>query len=315
MCDDPNHSLPSQTPRQRQACPSIGLAEVERIASIVAVMSELDFHKMHGLGNDFVIVDQRSGKLSLSPEQISRIGDRRHGVGFDQMLCLEPSDSADVFMRVFNPDGSEAGACGNGTRCVARLMMEELGSSHISIETSADVLQVTAGLKGYTVDMGKPGLSWDEIPLARAMDTLTLDLEAGPFRQPTAVSMGNPHAVFFVEDAEAAPLQEFGPELERHPLFPKRANIGVAEVRDHGTIRLRVFERGAGITPACGSGACAALVAAVRRDLTTQTATLCLDGGRLGITWGEDGRVRMTGPATHAFKGTFDPEMLAVGTT
>ena len=280
-----------------------------------AVMSELDFHKMHGLGNDFVIVDQRSGKLSLSPAQINRIGDRRLGVGFDQLLCLEPSASADVFMRVFNPDGSEAGACGNGTRCVARLMMEQLGQSHVSIETRADVLDVTAGLEGYTVDMGKPGLSWDEIPLARAMDTLLLDLDAGPLKEPTAVSMGNPHAVFFVDDAETVPLDQLGPDLERHPIFAERANIGVAEVRDPETIRLRVFERGAGITPACGSGACAALVAAVRRRLSANTATVCLDGGRLRITWGEDGRVKMTGPATHAYKGTFDPEMLAVATT
>ena len=279
-----------------------------------AIMSELDFHKMHGLGNDFVIVDQRSGKLSLSPEQISRIGDRRHGVGFDQLLCLEPSDKADVFMRVFNPDGSEAGVCGNGTRCVARLMMEEHGLSHVAIETRAGVLEATPGLLGYTVDMGRPGQSWDEIPLSRAMDTLALDIEAGPLKQPTAVSMGNPHAVFFVDDADAVPLDELGPELEHHPLFPDRANIGVATVRDRDTIRLRVFERGAGITSACGSGACAALVAAVRRDLTAHTASVCLDGGRLRITWGEDGRVKMTGPATHAFKGTFDPEMLAVTT-
>ncbi len=280
-----------------------------------AIMSELDFHKMHGLGNDFVIVDQRSGKLSLSPAQISRIGDRRHGVGFDQLLCLEPSDKADVFMRVFNPDGSESGACGNGTRCVARLMMEEHGLSRVSIETRAGVLESSPGLQGYTVDMGKPGQSWDEIPLASAMDTLSLDIEAGPLKQPTAVSMGNPHAVFFVDDAEAAPLDVFGPDLEQHPIFPKRANISVAEVRDRETIRLRVFERGAGMTLACGSGACAALVAAVRRGLTAHTASVILDGGRLRITWGEDGRVKMTGPATHAFKGAFDPEMLAVSAT
>lgn len=277
-------------------------------------MSELDFHKMHGLGNDFVIVDQRSGKLSLSPVQMSQIADRRHGVGFDQLLCLEPSDKADLFMRVFNPDGSEAGACGNGTRCVARLMMEEHGLSHVSIETRAGVLEATPGLQGYSVDMGKPGQSWDEIPLASAMDTLFLDLEAGPLKQPTAVSMGNPHAVFFVDDAEAVPLDELGPGLEQHPLFPKRANIGVAEIRDREVIRLRVFERGAGITPACGSGACAALVAAVRRGLTAETASVILDGGRLRITWGDDGRVKMTGPATHAFKGQFDPEMLSVAT-
>lgn len=275
-------------------------------------MSELDFHKMHGLGNDFVIVDQRSGKLSLSPAQISQIGDRRRGVGFDQLLCLEPSDKADVFMRVFNPDGSEAGACGNGTRCVARLMMEEHGLSHVAIETQAGVLESAPGLEGYSVDMGRPGQSWDEIPLAEPMDTLALDIEAGPLSEPTAVSMGNPHAVFFVDDAEAVDLEALGPGLEHHPLFPARANIGVATVQGRDSIRLRVFERGAGVTQACGSGACAALVAAVRRDLTGQTASVHLDGGRLRITWGEDGRVRMTGPATHSYKGTFDPEMLAV---
>jgi diaminopimelate epimerase len=275
-------------------------------------MSELDFHKMHGLGNDFVIVDQRSGKLSLNAEQIMRIADRRRGVGFDQLLCLEPSDKADVFMRVFNPDGSEAGACGNGTRCVARLMMEEHGLGRVAIETLAGVLEVKPGLEGYTVDMGRPGLGWDEIPLARAMDTLRLDIEAGPLRQPTAVGMGNPHAVFFVDDVDAVDLETLGPGLEQHPMFPERANIGVATVLDREKIRLRVFERGAGETAACGSGACAAVVAAVRRDLVGQTASVHLDGGRLRITWGEDGRVLMTGPATHAYKGRFDPEMLAV---
>lgn len=277
-----------------------------------AAMSELDFHKMHGLGNDFVIVDQRSGKLSLNVEQIKRIADRRRGVGFDQLLCLEPPDKADVFMRVFNPDGTEAGACGNGTRCVARLMMEEHGLSRVAIETRAGVLDVKPGLEGYTVDMGRPGLGWDEIPLARAMDTLALDIEAGPLARPTAVGMGNPHAVFFVDDADAVNLEALGPGLEHHPLFPERANIGVATVLDREKIRLRVFERGAGETAACGSGACAALVAAVRRDLTANSASLHLDGGRLRITWGEDGRVTMTGPATHAYKGQFDPEMLAV---
>ena len=274
-------------------------------------MSELDFHKMHGLGNDFVIVDQRSGKLVLSADQIRQIGDRRRGVGFDQLLLIEPSKQADLFMRVYNPDGSEAGACGNGTRCVARLMMEEHGLDRVAIETRAGVLQASPGLRGYTVKMGKPGLGWDEIPLARPMDTLFLDIEAGPLSKPTAVSMGNPHAVFFVDDAEAIDLAALGPELERHPLFPERANIGVAEVRDRQTLRLRVFERGAGITRACGSGACAAVVAAIRRDLIGQSASVELDGGRLHITWGEDGQVAMTGPATHSFKGQFEPDMLA----
>lgn len=278
-------------------------------------MSELDFHKMHGLGNDFVVVDHRRGKLSLSPAQISQISDRRRGVGFDQLLCLELSDKADIFMRVFNPDGSESGACGNGTRCVARLIMEETGHSHVAIETRAGVLEIKAGLEGYTVDMGRPGQSWDEIPLVSAMDTLYLDIEAGALKQPTAVSMGNPHAVFFVDDAEAIPLEALGPDLEQHPIFPARANIGIAQILDRETIRFRVFERGVGITQACGSGACAALVAAVRRNLTESTASVHLDGGRLRITWGEDGRVKMTGPATHAYKGQFDPEMLAVAVT
>ena len=275
-------------------------------------MSELDFHKMHGLGNDFVIVDQRSGKLSLSPEQIRQIADRRRGVGFDQLLLLEPSDEANVFMRVYNPDGSEAGACGNGTRCVARLMMEEQGLSRVAVETTAGVLEAVPGLRGYTVNMGRPGLGWDEIPLVKPTDTLHLDIELGPLSRPTAVSMGNPHAVFFVEDAEAIELDSLGPELERHPLFPERANIGIAQVLDDRSIRLRVFERGAGITNACGSGACAAVVAGIRRDLLRQTASVKLDGGVLRITWEDDGKVAMTGPASHSFKGTFEPEMLAV---
>ncbi|MEM7044226.1 MAG: diaminopimelate epimerase [Pseudomonadota bacterium] len=274
-------------------------------------MSELAFHKMHGLGNDFVIVDQRSGKLSLSTEQIRQIGDRRRGVGFDQLLLLEPSQQAEVLMRVYNPDGSESGACGNGTRCVARLLMDERGGSRITIETRAGVLAVAAGLRGYEVNMGRPGLGWDEIPLSSPADTLYLDIEAGPLSRPTAVNMGNPHAVFFVDDAEAVDLEALGPGLEHHPLFPERANVGVAQVIDRETIRLRVFERGAGITSACGSGACAAVVAAIRRDLCAQTASVRLDGGRLHITWGEDGRVSMTGPATYSFQGEFAPDMLA----
>jgi diaminopimelate epimerase len=277
-------------------------------------MDELSFHKMHGLGNDFVIMDRRSGKLSLSPAQIQRIADRRRGVGCDQLLLLEPSSKADVFMRVHNPDGSESGACGNGTRCVARLMMEQHGTTRARIETTAGVLTVTAGVQGYTVDMGVPRLGWDEIPLARPMDTLTLDLAAGPLEGPAAVSLGNPHAVFFVDDAEAVPLEQLGPELEHHDLFPERANIGVAEVRDARTIRLRVWERGAGLTPACGSAACAALVAAVRRELSERAADVLLDGGRLRIVWNDANRVLMTGPASHSYRGRLEPEMIAVAT-
>jgi diaminopimelate epimerase len=275
-------------------------------------MDELDFHKMHSLGNDFVIVDRRSGKLSLSVAQIRSIADRRRGVGCDQLLSLEPSQRADLFMRVYNPDGSEAEACGNGTRCVARLIMEQHATSRARIETRADVLVVTAGVQGYTVDMGRPRFGWDEIPLAQPMDTLALDLALGPLAEPVAVNMGNPHAVFLVDDAEAVALEQLGPELEHHPLFPERANIGVAEVRDPRTIRLRVWERGAGLTPACGSGACAALVAAVRRGLAERSAELLLDGGRLRIAWNEADRVLMTGPASHSYAGRLHPDLLAV---
>ncbi len=275
-------------------------------------MDELDFYKMQGLGNDFVILDRRSGKLSLSATQIRRIADRRLGVGCDQLLCLEPSERADLFMRVYNADGIEVGACGNGTRAVARLIMEERGGSRAAIETAAGVLPVTVSVQGYSVDMGRPRFGWDEIPLARPMDTLTLALELGPLARPVGVNVGNPHAVFFVDDAEAVPLAELGPVLERDPLFPERANIGVAEIRHRRSIRLRVWERGAGLTQACGSGACAALVAAVRRDLTERAAEVRLDGGALKIAWNEADRVMMTGPAGHTFRGRLDPEMLAV---
>ncbi len=278
-------------------------------------MDELDFHKMQGLGNDFVILDRRSGKLSLSAAQVRKVADRRLGVGCDQLLCLEASERADVFMRVYNADGSEVGACGNGTRAVARLVMEERGASRAAIETAAGVLTVTVSVQGYSVDMGKPRFGWDEIPLARPMDTLALDLELGPLARPVGVNLGNPHAVFFVDDAEAVPLAELGPVLETDPLFPERANIGVAEVRNRRSIRLRVWERGAGLTMACGSGACAALVAAARRDLTERAAEVRLDGGSLKIAWTDADRVLMTGPAAHSFKGRLDPEMLAVASS
>jgi diaminopimelate epimerase len=274
-------------------------------------MDELSFYKMHGLGNDFVVLDRRSGRLSLSPAQIRRIANRRLGVGCDQLLSLEPSERADVFMRVYNPDGSESGACGNGTRCVARLIMEERGGTRALVETAAGVLSVTAGVHGYTADMGTPRFGWDEIPLAGPADTLALDLAQGPLTQPVAVNLGNPHAVFFVDDAEAVPLAEVGPELEHHPMFPERANVGVVEVRDPRTLRVRVWERGAGLTTACGSGACAALVAAVRRGLCERAVRVVLDGGALRVAWNEAGQVLMTGPASHSYRGRLDPEMLA----
>ena len=199
-------------------------------------MDELDFYKLQALGNDFVVLDRRSGKLSLSAAQIRRIADRRHGVGCDQLLCLEPSERADVFMRIYNADGSEVGACGNGTRAVARLVMEERGGNRALIETAAGVLTVTAGVQGYTVDMGRPRFGWDEIPLARPMDTSALDLARGPLKAPAAVNLGNPHAVFFVADVEAVPLAELGPALETDPLVPRarqhRGCGGTGSARD-----------------------------------------------------------------------------------
>ena len=275
-------------------------------------MSELRFHKMHGLGNDFVVVDRRFGRLTLVPEQIQKIANRRSGVGFDQLLSIEPSVKADAFMRVYNPDGSESGACGNGTRCVGRLLMEETGRTQVTVETEAGVLEIKAGLKGYTVDMGRPRFGWDEIPLARPMDTLALDLDAAPLEPPVAVSMGNPHAVFFVDDPDVLPVAELGERFCHDPLFPERANIGFAQVRDADTIRLRVFERGAGLTSACGSGACAALVAAVQRGLASRKATLILDGGRLEINYRADEHVLMTGPAALSYTGELAPELLAI---
>jgi diaminopimelate epimerase len=274
-------------------------------------LSELGFHKMHGLGNDFVVLDRRSGRLSLAPAQLRRIADRRLGVGCDQILAIEPSARGHAFMRVYNADGGEVGACGNGTRCIARLLMEELGVREVVVETAAGLLSVRADALGYTADMGPPRLGWDEIPLARPMDTLALDLALGPLERPVAVSMGNPHAVFFVEDVEAIALAELGPALEHHPLFPERANIGVAEVRDPRTIRLRVWERGVGITAACGTAACAALVAAARRGLTGRAAEVRLDGGSLRVVWSERDRVLMTGPAALCCSGELAPELLA----
>ena len=172
-------------------------------------------------------------------------------------------------------------------------------------------LTVTAGARGYTVDMGVPRFGWDEIPLKESADTLAIDLALGPLHQPVAVNMGNPHAVFLVEDAERVPLAELGPELEHHPMFPERANIGVVEVRDTRYLRVRVWERGAGLTAACGSGACAALVAAVRRGLAERSAEIAMDGGSLRVVWNEADHVLMTGPALHSFRGHLDPEMLA----
>jgi diaminopimelate epimerase len=276
-------------------------------------MTRVAFRKMHGLGNDFVVLDQRRDPIRIDAARARALADRHTGIGCDQLLLLEPPRNrlAQVFMRIFNPDGSEAQACGNGTRCVARLIAAETGRNAISIETVAGLLDATVDETGAaTVDMGAPLLSWHDIPLAHAADTLHVKLRRGSLSNPVCTNMGNPHATFFVDDADAVDLAKLGPLLEHDPLFPERANIGVATVRDPRTIRLRVWERGVGITRACGSGACAALVAAHRRDLTGNRATVMLDGGALEIGWPDDAHVLMTGPATLSFEGSFDASLL-----
>lgn len=279
-------------------------------------MTALGFIKMHGLGNDFVILDGRDGALSLSRDHVRAIADRREGVGCDQLIVMEPPTdaSADVFMRIYNPDGSEAGACGNATRCVASLVMREAGESHVIVETISGLLDcenVGGGL--YSVDMGPARLDWRDVPLAEANDTDHIDVAAGPLMDPVGVNVGNPHAVFVVDDAEAVDLPTYGPVIETHPLFPERTNVEAVQVLDRGRIRMRVWERGAGITRACGSGACAALVATARRGLTGRKADVVLDGGTLTIEWLADGNVLMTGPVATSFAGTIDPSLLDGG--
>ena len=273
----------------------------------------LPFVKMHGLGNDFVIVDGRRDAVALSPAQIVAIGDRHRGVGFDQLIILSSarSDLADVWMVIYNPDGSESGACGNATRCVAWLLMQENGRDQVIIETRAGLLDAERrGPLSVAVDMGPARLDWRDIPLSQPLDTLHLGIGAGPVQDPVAVNMGNPHAVFFVDDVGAMDLAAIGPGLEHHALFPERCNIEIAQILASDRIRMRVWERGAGITQACGTGACATLVAAARRGLTGRAASVELDGGVLHIEWLPDGHVLMTGPVAVAFRGDLDSSLL-----
>ena len=261
------------------------------------------FLKMHGCGNDFVILDARRLTPELTSARAAALANRHTGIGCDQIIVIEPSDAVDAFMRIYNPDGSEAGACGNATRCVASILMRENASSAITIRTVAGDLPTASRLGGVIeVDMGPVRLDWTDIPLARSMDTLRLPLDG----EPAAASMGNPHATFFVDDLDAVPVQTLGPRLEHDALFPQRANIGFAQIVDPETIRLRVWERGAGLTLACGSGACATLVNAVRRGLTQRRVRMIVDGGVLDIAWREDGHVLMSGPVATAYNGWVD---------
>ena len=263
----------------------------------------VSFTKMHGLGNDFVVLDGREAELPPITAPLARaLADRRTGIGCDQLVVLGPSASADFAMRIFNPDGSEAGACGNASRAVALLH-----GRPARIETGGGTIEASPVSDGIAVDMGIPRFGWQHIPLAYAMDTLSLPVGWEDLAQPVAVNVGNPHVVFFVPDCDAVALDRLGPLIENDSLFPERVNVNVATVENRQAIRLRVWERGAGLTRACGTGACATAVAAMRRGLTDHEVRVHLPGGPLGITWREDDHIIMTGPATESFQGSFDP--------
>ena len=261
----------------------------------------IPFIKMHGAGNDFVVIDQRAAPFEFSPDQVRRLADRRVGIGCDQFITLHPPPArtdADLLMRIRNPDGSEAGACGNATRCVAELLFEQNGRPYQVIRTLAGDLPAERLADGRVrVDMGAARLGWDEVPLAEAMDTLHLALPGDP----AACSVGNPHVTFFVDELERAEREGAG--WERHRLFPEGVNVGFARIFDPGRLRLRVWERGAGLTLACGSGACATVVNAHRRGLTGRRVVVEMDGGELEIEWTAAGRVLMTGPVATSFRG------------
>ncbi|WP_299661673.1 diaminopimelate epimerase [uncultured Ruegeria sp.] len=265
----------------------------------------LPFMKMHGLGNDFVIVDARAHADPITPALAMGIGHRQFGVGFDQLAVIE-SGKSDAHLVFYNADGSTSAACGNATRCIARFLMDETGSSDLTLTTERGMLFARDAGKGLTsVNMGQPQIFWNEIPLAEEVETLELPIEGGP----TATGMGNPHCTFFVDNADAIPLEEFGARYEYHPLYPERTNVQVAQITGPDQIRMRVWERGVGVTLASGSSSCATAVAAARRGLTGRKVQVELDGGTIWIDWRDDG-VWMTGPTAHVFSGTLTPEFL-----
>lgn len=256
------------------------------------------FHKMHGLGNDFVVIDAREAPVAIDAARARAIADRREGIGCDQLVLIEPSDVADARIVFFNSDGSIAESCGNASRCIAQLLG---GDSRV--ETAGGIIALTAQGDGATVDMGAPRFDWDAIPLAYPVDTSALPVAWDELEAPIAVNVGNPHAVFFVADTDAVPLDRLGPIIEHDALFPERVNVNVATVEGAHRLRLRVWERGAGLTRACGTGACATAVAAIRSGRVQSPVTVALPGGELVIDWAPGGTIRMTGPATHVYEG------------
>ncbi len=266
----------------------------------------LPFLKMHGLGNDFVIIDSRASARDVTAALAKALGDRHRGVGFDQLAVIETESDVDVTLTFWNADGSTAGACGNATRCIARREMELTGKTRITLRTERGVLEAVDAGGGLTsVNMGHPMLDWAEVPLAHACDTLELPIEG----RPVATGMGNPHCTFFVEDADAVDLEALGAKFEHHPLFPERTNVQFAHVIGPDHLRMRVWERGVGVTLASGSSSCAVAVAAARRGLTGRRVGLTLDGGEIAVDWREDG-AWMTGTTAHVFNGELTPAFL-----
>ena len=266
------------------------------------------FAKMHGLGNDFVVLDQRVAPVPLHAALIRAIGDRRRGVGFDQLAEILPGSDADIDLVFWNSDGSTAGACGNATRCIAEQILTEHRSNEISLRTERGRLTARRRPDGVVeVNMGAPMLDWASIPLREDMDSVSLPIQGDP----AACSMGNPHCTFFVDDADAVDLAGRGAAIERHDLFPERTNVQFVQVLSPNRARVRVWERGVGVTLASGSSSCAVLVNAHRRGLMERQATLLLDGGEIEITWADNGDVLMAGPTTHVFTGRFSPEWIA----
>lgn len=274
--------------------------------SDTAAPSGLPFMKMHGLGNDFVVIDARAAVAEITAPLARALADRHRGVGFDQLAVISPDDEADLALIFFNADGSPSAACGNATRCIARHEMDVSGKAQITLKTERGLLEARDMGAGLTsVNMGQPQMDWPDIPLAEAMETDHLPIDGDP----VATGMGNPHCTFFVEDAEAVDLAVRGAEMEHHPLFPERTNVQFCHVIGPDHLRLRVWERGTGITLASGSSSCAVAVAAARRGLTGRKVRLTLDGGEIVVEWREDG-VWMTGPSAHVFSGVLTDAFL-----
>ena len=271
----------------------------------VNTAENIQFMKWHGAGNDFVMIDSRGRAPVVTRALAAGLGDRNRGVGFDQLAEIRTSDAADIDLDFWNADGSRAGACGNATRCVARYMMDQTGKPALTIRTARGILEAREDGDQVSINMGQPQTLWSEVRLAQEVDTAHLPIEGDP----AAVGMGNPHCVFFVDDADSVDVAGIGPTIETHPLFPEQTNVEFATIRSRTEVRMRVWERGTGITLACGSGACATAVAAHQRGLTDAKMRMELDGGWLTLDIRDDG-VWMTGPTAFVYEGQLTPAFL-----